>query len=50
MAKSTRGTSPEVAEPAPGLFSSGIRVGDIVRVSGATARAGIPPTPPAGCP
>jgi enamine deaminase RidA (YjgF/YER057c/UK114 family) len=39
MAKRTRVTSPEVAEPAPGLWSNCIRVGDVVHVSGMTSRA-----------
>jgi 2-iminobutanoate/2-iminopropanoate deaminase len=39
MAKRTRVTSPQVAEPAPGLWSNCIRVGDIVHVSGMTSRA-----------
>lgn len=39
MAKRTRVTSPDVAEPAPGVFSNCIRIGDVVHVSGMTARA-----------
>jgi len=39
MAKRTRVSSPEVAEPPPGRWSNCIRVGDVVYVSGMTARA-----------
>ena len=39
MAGRTRVTSPDVAEPAPGVFSNCIRVGDVVHVSGMTSRA-----------
>lgn len=39
MVKRTRVTSPDVAEPAPGVFSNCIRVGDVVHVSGMTSRA-----------
>jgi enamine deaminase RidA (YjgF/YER057c/UK114 family) len=38
MPKRTRVTSPAVAEPAPGLWSNCIRVGDAVYVSGMTSR------------
>jgi enamine deaminase RidA (YjgF/YER057c/UK114 family) len=38
MPKRTRVTSPEVAEPAPGLWSNCIRVGDVVHVAGMTSR------------
>jgi enamine deaminase RidA (YjgF/YER057c/UK114 family) len=37
--KRTRVSSPEVAEPAPGLWSNAIRVGDVLHVSGMTSRA-----------
>ena len=39
MPKRTRVSSPEVAEPAPGLWSNAIRVGDVLHVSGMTSRA-----------
>ena len=39
MAKRTRVSSPKVAEPAPGLWSNAIRIGDVVHVSGMTSRA-----------
>ena len=39
MPKRTRVSSPAVAEPAPGLWSNCIRVGDAVYVSGMTSRA-----------
>src|SRR5262245_33172955 len=39
MPERTRVTSPAVAEPAPGLWSNCIRVGDAVYVSGMTSRA-----------
>jgi enamine deaminase RidA (YjgF/YER057c/UK114 family) len=32
-------SSPSVAEPAPGLWSNAIRVGDVLHVSGMTSRA-----------
>jgi hypothetical protein len=38
MPRRTRVTSPEVAEPAPGLWSNCIRVGDVVHVAGMTSR------------
>ena len=38
MTRRTRVTSPDVAEPAPGLWSNCIRVGDVVHVSGMTSR------------
>jgi enamine deaminase RidA (YjgF/YER057c/UK114 family) len=37
--KRTRVSSPEVAEPPPGLWSNAIRVGDVLHVSGMTSRA-----------
>ena len=39
MPKRTRVSSPEVAEPAPGMWSNAIRVGDVLHVSGMTSRA-----------
>ena len=39
MPQRTRVSSPAVAEPAPGLWSNCIRVGDAVYVSGMTSRA-----------
>ena len=39
MSKRTRVSSPKVAEPAPGLWSNAIRVGDVLHVSGMTSRA-----------
>jgi 2-iminobutanoate/2-iminopropanoate deaminase len=39
MAKRSRVSSPQVAEPAPGLWSNAIRVGDVLHVSGMTSRA-----------
>jgi 2-iminobutanoate/2-iminopropanoate deaminase len=39
MPKRTRVSSPAVAEPAPGLWSNCIRVGEAVYVSGMTSRA-----------
>ena len=39
MPKRTRVSSPHVAEPAPGLWSNAIRVGDVLHVSGMTSRA-----------
>jgi enamine deaminase RidA (YjgF/YER057c/UK114 family) len=39
MAKRTRVSSPQVAEPAPGLWSNAIRVGDVLHVSGMVSRA-----------
>jgi 2-iminobutanoate/2-iminopropanoate deaminase len=39
MPKRTRVSSPAVAEPAPGLWSNCIRVGEAVFVSGMTSRA-----------
>jgi 2-iminobutanoate/2-iminopropanoate deaminase len=39
MPKRTRVSSPEVAEPAPGLWSNAIRVGDVLHVSGMVSRA-----------
>ena len=38
MAKRTRISSPAVAEPAPGLWSNAIRVGDVLHVSGMVSR------------
>jgi enamine deaminase RidA (YjgF/YER057c/UK114 family) len=38
VVKRIRVTSPEVAEPPPGLWSNCIRVGDAVHVSGMTSR------------
>lgn len=38
MAKRTRISSPEVAEPAPDLWSNAIRVGDVLHVSGMISR------------
>ena len=38
MAKKTRISSPAVAEPAPGLWSNAIRVGDVLHVSGMVSR------------
>ncbi len=39
MSKRTRVSSAEVAEPAPGMWSNAIRVGDVLHVSGMTSRA-----------
>ena len=39
MAKRSRVSSPQVAEPAPGLWSNAIRVGDVLHVSGMVSRA-----------
>jgi len=39
MPKRTRVSRPAVAEPAPGLWSNCIRVGDAVYISGMTSRA-----------
>jgi 2-iminobutanoate/2-iminopropanoate deaminase len=39
MPKRTRVSSAEVAEPAPGMWSNAIRVGDVLHVSGMTSRA-----------
>ena len=39
MPKRTRVSSPSVAEPAPGLWSNAIRVGDVLHVSGMVSRA-----------
>jgi enamine deaminase RidA (YjgF/YER057c/UK114 family) len=39
MPKRTRVSSPAVAEPAPGLWSNAIRVGDVLHVSGMVSRA-----------
>ena len=39
MSKRTRVSTPKVAEPAPGLWSNAIRVGDVLHVSGMVSRA-----------
>jgi enamine deaminase RidA (YjgF/YER057c/UK114 family) len=39
MPKRTRVSSPHVAEPAPGLWSNAIRVGDALHISGMVSRA-----------
>ena len=38
-AKKQKNSSPAVAEPAPGLWSNSVRVGDMLWVSGMTSRA-----------